>query len=54
MTPNLSLLQDVSIIQDSCYITLPNGKKTQIKHVGTMALNSELVLKDVLHSRILV
>ena len=33
ITSHLSLLQDVSVIQDSCYITLPNGKKAQIKHV---------------------
>jgi len=29
---------------------MPNGKKAQILHVGSMSLGSGIILKDVLHT----
>lgn len=49
ITYDLSLLQKVRSIQDHCYITLPNGKKAQIRNTGSMTLSPDLILRDVLH-----
>jgi len=49
ITPDLSLLHNVKRIQSACYITMPNGKKASIKHVGHIQLAPNLVLDNVLH-----
>ena len=49
ITSDLSLLNDVKPMHQDCYITMPNGKKVQIKHTGSMLLAPGLVLKNVLH-----
>jgi len=49
ITADLSLLHDVKSIQNCCFITMPNGKQAQIKHVGSMVLTSRLILKELLH-----
>ena len=47
---NLSLLHDTELVHEACYITMPNEKKAQIQHVGSMTVDPGLVLKNVLHS----
>ena len=42
ITPNLSLLHDVRVIQDFYYNTMQNGRKAYIKHIGFLSLNSRL------------
>jgi len=49
ITPDLSLLHDVKVFFGCCYITMCNGKKAQIKHIGSLVLSPGLVLKGVLH-----
>jgi len=46
---DFSLLHDVKPVGTPCYITLPDGKQVQIKHVGSLLLGSGLVLKNALH-----
>ena len=49
ITPDLSLLQDVNPVHIACFITMPNGKQTQIKNIGSMVLAFGLALENVLH-----
>jgi len=49
ITPDLSLLHDVKVFFGCCYITMPNGKKAYMKHIGSLVLSPGLVLKGVLH-----
>ena len=49
ITPDLSLLHSVRPVQATCYITMPNGRQAQIKHIGSMLLASDLVLENALH-----
>jgi len=49
ITPDLSLLHNVRKVQAMCYITMPNGKQAQVKHVGSVCLTAGLILQDVLH-----
>ena len=49
ITPDLSLLHNVRKIQVIYYITMPNGRQAQIKHIGSMLLAPSLVLESVLH-----
>jgi len=50
ITHDLSLLHDVKPIQQNCFITMPNGEKARILHVGSMALGHDIILKDVLYT----
>ena len=50
ITHDLSLLHDVKPLQQPCYITMPNGKKAQILHVGSLFFGNAMVLKDVFHT----
>jgi len=49
ITPDLSLLDNVRVVHECCSIAMPNGKQAEIKHVSSMELQCNLVLKDVLH-----
>ena len=49
ITPNLSLLIDGKTIDQYCCITMPNGESKQIKHLGSIQIGADLLLKDVLH-----
>jgi len=46
---DLSLLHNVKLVRIPCYITLPNGKKAQVKNVGSLFMGSGLELENVLH-----
>jgi len=50
ITHDLTLLHDIKPLQQTCYITMPNGKKAQVLHIGSMYLGSDLILKEVLHT----
>lgn len=49
ITPNLSLFLDVKPIHQYCCITMPNGKQALSKHVGSVQIALDLILKDMLH-----
>ena len=49
ITYDLSLLHNVKAVQVPCYITLSNGKKAQVKNIGSLFLNQGLELENVLH-----
>jgi len=49
ITPHLHLFQSFVLVSRPCFITLPNGKNIQLQNIGTVALNANIVLHDVLH-----
>ena len=49
ITPLLHLFQSYKPVTHDCYITMPSGRQVQVKNIGTVALNIEIRLQDVLH-----
>lgn len=49
ITPHLSLFKTHVVLSRPHHITMPNGHLVKVKHIGTMSLNSELILDQVLH-----
>ena len=49
ITPQLQLFTSYKPVRQDCFITMPNGRKAQIKHVGTIVLKDQIILPDVLH-----
>jgi len=49
ITPHLHLFQSFIPVSRPCFITLPNGKNVQVQNIGTVALNTNIMLQDVLH-----
>ena len=49
ITPHLHLFKCYTQMTQRCFITMPNGKKVQIKHIGIVELSTNLTLHDVLH-----
>jgi len=49
ITPHLHLFKSYTPVIHGCFITMPNGKKVQIKHIGRVELSTNLTLHDVLH-----
>lgn len=47
--PDHHLFQSYTLVSRSCFITTLNGRQVQVKHVGTVSLNTEITLQDVLH-----
>jgi len=49
ITPHLHLFQSYTPVLHDCFITMPNGRQVQVKHIGTTLLNADIVLHNVLH-----
>jgi len=49
ITPHLHLFHFFTPMTKACFITMPNGRQVQVKHVGTVILNANITLNDVLH-----
>lgn len=49
MTPHFEIFKHYLPLTTDAYITLPNGFKANIIHIGNIQLNSNLVLHNVLH-----
>lgn len=49
ITPHLHLVESYTPMRQGCFITMPNGKKVQIEHIGKVVLGTSLTLQDVLH-----
>ena len=49
ITLHLHLFISDSPVRQKCFITMPNGRKVDIKHIGSVVLNASLILQDVLH-----
>ena len=49
ITPHLHLLSSVQQPRTPGYITMPNGKQSQIAHIGSVQLTPTLLLTNVLH-----
>ena len=49
ITPHLSLFKSYTPMIQACFITMPNGKQVQVKHIGIVVLGSALTLQNVLH-----
>lgn len=49
ISPHLHFFFSYRPVSKPCYITLPNGDKTLVKHIGTVHLTNDLQLHDVLH-----
>ena len=49
ITPHLHSFKSYIPMTQGCFITMPNGKKIQIKHIGKVDLSTCLTLQDVLH-----
>lgn len=50
ITPHLHLFRSFSIVPKACYITMPNGRQVEVKHIGTVLLNPNIILQGVLHA----
>ncbi|KAL8152900.1 hypothetical protein V2J09_010660 [Rumex salicifolius] len=48
ITPNLSLFSSYEALSTHDFITMPDGSQSQITHVGTVTLNDQYVLRNVL------
>lgn len=49
MTPNLDLFTSYQTLPHNSYITMPDGQKAPIKHIGNVLLNDKILLHNVLH-----
>ena len=49
ITPHLHLFHSYTVITKACFITMPNGKHVQVKHIGTIVLSPSITLQEVLH-----
>ncbi|KAJ8431076.1 hypothetical protein Cgig2_033684 [Carnegiea gigantea] len=49
ITPHLSLFKSYTPMIQACFITMPNGKQVQVKHIGIVVLGIALTLQNVLH-----
>ena len=43
------LLNSYVPVSRACFITMPNGRKVEVKHIGTVLLFGNIILRDVLH-----
>lgn len=49
ITPHLDFFSSYKPITGICDITMPNGKRASVKHVGTVKLANGILLQRVLH-----
>lgn len=49
ITPNLTLFTSYTSLSVPSHITMPNGQKASIAHIGTIKLSEVLTLHDILH-----
>jgi len=49
ITPHLHLFHSYSTVSKPCFIIMPNGKQVQVNHIGSVILNANITLQEVLH-----
>lgn len=49
MTSHLSFFTDSKPLPQPCFITMPDGKKSPVLHIGSIKLTPQITLHDVLH-----
>ncbi|VFR01170.1 unnamed protein product [Cuscuta campestris] len=49
ITPHLTSFSTYKPINKSCFITIPNGQKASVLHIGNVILQNGIELLDVLH-----
>ncbi|KAL8161993.1 hypothetical protein V2J09_013482 [Rumex salicifolius] len=49
ITPNLNLFQTYVTVPKPVFITLPDGQKSVVHHIGTIHLSEHIILHNVLH-----
>lgn len=50
MCASLSMFDNYELVNDTNeYITIPDGRKVEIHHKGTITINESIQLKGVLH-----